>query len=80
MIITKFTLTGDFISRISFRHPEPINGFFGYVAIPSLRSETGFLYFDWLDFHDSINQEWRIKRILKLRVQEPTLPNIGAKE
>ena len=79
MIITKFTVTGDLVYRISFRHPEPIQGFVGYVAIPSLRSETGYLYFDWQDFRD-FNQEWHIKRILKLRVREPASPNIGSKE
>jgi hypothetical protein len=72
MIITKFTITGDLIYRISFRRPEAIQGFVGYIAIPSLKSEGGYLYFDWLDFRD---RWWDIKRIMKLRLLEPILLN-----
>lgn len=76
MVITKYTHAGDIAFRISFLRPEPVPGFVGYIAIPSLRSEAGFLYFDWMDFRD-INREWHIKRILKLRVREPAEQNAG---
>lgn len=71
MVITKFTIAGDLVYRISFRWPEPIQGFIGYISIPSLRSEAGYLYFDWQDFRNTAN-EWHIKRIFKMRLREPT--------
>lgn len=70
IVITKLTITGDLVFRVSFPKPEPIPGFVGYISIPSLRSEAAYLYFDWMDFRD-INREWHIKRILKLRMREP---------
>lgn len=71
MVVTKFTIAGDLVYRISFRWPEPIQGFIGYISIPSLRSEAGYLYFDWQDFRNTAN-EWHIKRIFKMRLREPT--------
>jgi len=70
MIITQYTIGGDLTFRVSFPQPELIPGFVGYISIPSLRTEAGYLYFDWMDFRD-INREWHIKRILKMRVQVP---------
>jgi len=70
IIISKFTATGDLVYRTSFRNPNVVSGFIGYIRIPSLRSEGGYLYFDWLDFNDS-NREWHIKRWLKMRMREP---------
>ncbi len=74
IVISKFTVTGDLVFRTSFRNPDRVDGFTGYIRIPSLRSEGGYLYFDWLDFRD-INREWHIKRWLKLRMKEPDRPN-----
>jgi len=76
IIISKFTTTGDMVLRTSFRNPERVQGFTGYINIPSLRSEGGYLYFDWMDFTD-INREWHIKRILKMRMKEPVPTNVG---
>jgi len=69
-VISKFTVTGDLVFRIYFRNPDRIEGFVGSIRSPSLRSEGGYLYFDWLDFCD-INREWHIKRWLKMRMREP---------
>lgn len=74
IVISKFTVTGDLVFRTSFRNPDRVEGFTGYIRIPSLRSEGGYLYFDWLDFRD-INREWHIKRWLKMRMKEPDMPN-----
>lgn len=74
IVISKFTVTGDLVFRTSFRNPERVDGFTGYIRVPSLRSEGGYLYFDWLDFRD-INREWHIKRWLKMRMKEPDRPN-----
>lgn len=81
IVISKFTVTGDLVFRTSFRNPDRVEGFIGYIRVPSLRSEGGYLYFDWLDFRD-INREWHIKRWLKMRMKEPKKPtpsiNTGA--
>ncbi len=74
IVISKFTLTGDLVYRTSFRNPDRVDGFIGYIRVPSLRSQDGYLYFDWLDFRD-INREWHIKRWLEMRVREPEMPN-----
>lgn len=74
IVISKFTVTGDLVFRTSFRNPERVDGFTGYIRVPSLRSEGGYLYFDWLDFRNS-NREWHIKRCLKMRMKEPDRPN-----
>lgn len=75
IVISKYTVTGDLVFRTSFRNPDRVEGFTGYIRIPSLRSEGGYLYFDWLDFRD-INREWHIKRWLKMRMKEPdNMPN-----
>lgn len=77
IVISKFTITGDLVYRTSFRNPHRIEGFVGYIRIPSLRSEGGYLYFDWLDFRD-INREWHIKRWLKMRLREPASLSTGS--
>lgn len=74
IIISKFTTSGDLIYRTSFRNPGRVDGFVGYIRVPSLRAEGGYLYFDWLDFRD-INREWHIKRWLEMRMREPEMPN-----
>jgi hypothetical protein len=74
IVISKFTATGDLVFRTSFRNPDRVEGFIGYIRVPSLRSEGGYLYFDWLDFRD-INREWHIKRWLKMRMKVPEKPN-----
>jgi len=73
ILISKFSVTGDLVFRTSFRNPDGVEGFVGYIRVPSLRSEGGYLYFDWLDFRD-INREWHIKRWLKMRIKEPNMP------
>ncbi len=78
IVISKFTLTGDLIYRTSFRNPDQVEGFIGYIRVPSLRSRDGYLYFDWLDFRD-ISREWHIKRWLVMRIREPEMPNPAVK-
>lgn len=78
IVISKFTLTGDLIYRTSFRNPDQVEGFIGYIRVPSLRSRDGYLYFDWLDFRD-ISRKWHIKRWLEMRIREPEMPNPAVK-
>lgn len=72
ILITKYTISGDLALRVSFLRPELLQGFVGYISIPSLRSEDDYLYFDWMDFRD-INREWHIKRLLKMRMRIPLI-------
>jgi len=72
MFITKYTISGDLTLRVSFLKPELLQGFVGYISIPSLRSDGDYLYFDWMDFRD-INREWHIKRLLKMRMRVPLI-------
>jgi len=70
IVISKFTDTGDLLYRTSFQNPDRVAGFVGTIRVPSVRSEGGYLYFDWLDFRDILG-EWHIKRWLKMRMREP---------
>lgn len=72
IVISKFTVTGNLMYRTSFRKPDRIEGLAGDFRTPSLRSEDGYLYFDWLDFRRNYS-EWHIKRWLKMRMREPAL-------
>jgi hypothetical protein len=74
IVISKFSVTGDLVFRTSFRNPDGIEGFVGYIRVPSLRSEGDYLYFDWLYFRNDYDQ-WHIKRWLKMRIKEPNKPN-----
>jgi hypothetical protein len=70
MIVTKYTTTGDLIYRISFQNPEAVFGFIGYPVFPTIKSENGFLNFDWWHFKD-VHMEWHVARTLKVRLLEP---------
>ena len=66
-------------TEASFRNPDHIDGFIGYIRIPSLHSEAGYLYFDWLDFQD-IDSKWYIKRWFKNANERTALAKkMGAK-
>ncbi|MFN0316059.1 MAG: hypothetical protein ACKVQA_13610, partial [Burkholderiales bacterium] len=70
IIISKFTTTGDLLYRFTFKNPDPVDGFTGYIRVPSLRTDNGYLYFDWLHFRE-VNRHWEISRSLSMRVREP---------
>jgi|GEM_PF-3041590 len=70
MVITKYTDTGDMLYRISFQKPEEVKGFTGYIQTPTIRSEHGYLTFEWWHFRD-YNKMWEVKRTLKVRLREP---------
>jgi hypothetical protein len=71
MVITKYTVTGDMLYRISFQNPGDVEGFRGYINTPSVKSENGYLTFEWWHFRDD-NHKWEIKRTLKVRLREPS--------
>lgn len=70
MVITKYTNTGDMLYRISFQKPEEVKGFTGYIQTPTIKSEHGYLTFEWWHFRD-YNKMWEVKRTLKVRLREP---------
>lgn len=70
MVVTKYTPNGDLQYRISFQNPEEVKGFVGYIMAPTIKSEGGYLYFEWWHFMDS-NMQWHVKRSLKARFREP---------
>lgn len=73
-VITKFTLRGDLVSRVSFLTPNE-NVFAGDIAISSLRTEDGYLYFDWQYYSDNNAQHPKsyLVQMLKMRMREPVL-------
>jgi hypothetical protein len=74
MIMTKYTVTGDMLYRISFQKPEEVKGFTGYIHTPSIKSGNGYLTFEWWHFRN-YNRKWEVKRTLKVRLREPTAAN-----
>lgn len=72
MVMTKYTATGDLLYRISFKNPEDIKGYTGFIVTPSFRPENGYLNFDWRHFWGNASG-WRIKRSLKVRLPEPKI-------
>lgn len=69
MVMTKYTISGDFLYRIKFQKPNQLAGFTGYPDIQSIRSENGYLHFDWIDMENT-GGTWKIKRILKAKIKE----------
>lgn len=66
MVITKYSINGDFIYRLSFRKPSE-----GFILSPTLKSENGYLNFEWWDADTSASGKF-IKRSIKARIKEPT--------
>lgn len=70
MIISKYSITGDLIYRISFNKPEDTS-YINEIRKPSIMAENGYLYFDWVQIIKQSTNVWHIKQILKARVREP---------
>ncbi|THF62244.1 hypothetical protein [Pseudothauera rhizosphaerae] len=70
MVVSRYTIAGDLVSRISFRKPEKIGPFIGHIRAPSLHTKDGYMYFDWHDFQSN-GRTWHIRRWLKMRMKEP---------
>lgn len=77
IVLTKFSINGDLIYRVIFPKPEDASGFFGatyrgMIMEPTLRSENGYIYFDWIDFRNSKRgADIIIKRTQQVRIAEP---------
>jgi hypothetical protein len=70
----KFTNSGDLLYRISFKRPETKEPphYAGVFVVKTLKSENGYLYFDWLSWTGIYaNNLVKINRYLKIRLPEP---------
>lgn len=70
VILTKFTIGGDFVYRLNFEKPHSPGGYLGHIMQRTFRAENGYLYFDWWNTNQS-GWDRRIRRSLKVRVREP---------
>lgn len=70
-VVSKFSTMGDFIYRAHFKTPDSLSGFPGGILQPTFRAEDGYLYFEWWNT-DQSGWDRHIKRILKLRMLEPS--------
>ena len=77
IIISKYTVAGDIVYRTSFKKPDDIAEFIGNIRVPSIRSEGGYLRFDWLYFND-VGSKWHVKRLMEMRLREPESANLVA--
>jgi hypothetical protein len=77
VVLTKFSLRGDFSYRISFAYQDLPDGYGGVILQPTFRRSAGYVYFDlWNAYRPG--KDWLIKREMKLRFKEPTaaLPGV----
>lgn len=70
VILTKFTIQGDFVYRLSFEKPDAVGGYLGHIMQPTFHAENGYLYFEWWNTNQS-GWSRHIKRSMKVRVREP---------
>ncbi len=75
--LTKYSITGDLIYRVSFEKPKEPWGYPGGIPIPTFKAEGGYLQFEWWNTNQS-GRDRHVKRSLKVRLKEPdTTPNIA---
>lgn len=68
--LTKFTIRGDFVYRLSFDKPDAPGGYLGGIMQPTFCAENGYLYFEWWNTNQS-GWSRHIKRSMKVRLREP---------
>jgi hypothetical protein len=70
VILTKFTVAGDFVYRIGFERPDTPSHYLGHIMQPTFREDDGYLYFEWWNTNQS-GWDRHIKRAMKVRLHEP---------
>jgi hypothetical protein len=70
VILTKFTIRGDFVYKLSFQKPDAPGGYLGGIMQPTFQVKNGYLYFEWWNTNQS-GWNRHIKRSMKVRVREP---------
>ena len=72
-VLTKFTIAGDFVYRVSFAKPDAPAAMRRRIAQSTFRAENGYLAFEWRNSNQS-GRERHVTRIMKVRVREPEPP------
>ncbi|MBL0142948.1 MAG: hypothetical protein IPP91_12815 [Betaproteobacteria bacterium] len=76
VILTKFTIAGEFVYRLKFEKPREPGPYDGHFMNPTFRAEDGYLYFEWWNTNQS-GSDRHVKSSMKARVREP-LPVVPA--
>jgi hypothetical protein len=72
VILTKFTVSGDFVYRVKFARPAPPSGYSGFIVQSTFRADDGYLNFEWWNAEQSGSGR-RARRSMKVRIRESQL-------
>ncbi len=70
VVLTKFSIAGDFLYKLSFDKPSQPEGFQGGIVYKTFTAKDGFLFFEWLNSNQS-GSDRHIRRSMKVRIREP---------
>lgn len=70
VVLAKFSITGDFLYKLSFDKPSHPGGFQGGIAYKSFTAKEGFIHFEWLNSNQS-GTDRHIRRSMKVKIREP---------
>jgi hypothetical protein len=76
VVLNKYSLSGDLIYKVRFERPtEPVY-YRGTLDVTTVKSERGYLSFDWQSSYDdappgSVDRVLHINRRMKVRIKEP---------
>lgn len=70
VVLSKFTIKGDFIYRLSFARPDTQVFHDGYIVQSTFKSDGTYLAFDWWNSNQG-GYSHILKRALKIRLEEP---------
>jgi len=73
MTLTKYSVGGDLIYRLSFDKPEEPYGYPGAILNPTFKEQNGYLSFEWWNTKQS-GYDRHIRRSMEVRVREPDVP------
>lgn len=76
LVIAKYKSNGDLAYRISFAKPDEPGWYLGSIMQPTLKSENGYLFFEWWNLNHS-GHDVHVKRSMKVKIQEPINNNLS---
>jgi hypothetical protein len=68
--LTKYSVNGDLIYKISFDKPKEPWGYAGAILVPTFKAENGYVHLEWWNT-DQSGHERHVKRSMKVRFKEP---------
>ncbi len=71
LVIIKATNAGDILYKASFAKPPLDGAQGGTVRYSTLRSDQGFVHFEWVGY-DSGGYQWHVKQVTRFRFKEPS--------